>query len=441
MTGKSVVMKAKMKKEIVLNNFYKENYVSHLEEFKIPEVLRIKTDKAFKKFSELPLPDNKMEEWRRTDISRLPFDNFEPLNSENLKYSNHLEKVSGRIKILNEHTDVALDPGLKNKGVIFDSIFPSVIKHSELVAKYFDVTRVSHQNAKFQTWNTAFFNRGVFLFIPDDIVIEKPFEIIIDGNLENKALLLRNLFIIGQNSRSLIKIIYQGSGISGPLLSISTDEVFAAANSNLEIVAVQNLAKDDYSFANGASVQSRDSNVNWTNIVMGSKIHKSFTGGELKESGAHAYLNGAYFAEKKQHMDMRTMQIHNAPHTDSDLLFKGAVKDRAHTIYQGMIQVANGSQMIDAYQTNKNLILNEGARADSIPGLEILADDVSCSHGATVGHIDPEEIFYLQSRGIDEEQARKIIIAGFFEDVVSRIHDEDAKEFIRSLIDEKIGKN
>lgn len=428
----------KLKKEIVLDKFFAEQYYQHLKNFNIPNVLRIKTDKAFKKFIDLPIPHNKMEEWRRTDISRLPFNEFSPLLPELLEYSNHLEEVSGRIQFSDDKTIVSLDPALRDKGVKFDSLFAAAAENPELVEKYFDIAHVSEQNAKFQTWNTAFFNRGVFLHIPENLTIDKPFEILLDGNFTGKAVILRNIFVSEKSSKALVRIRYKDSGQDDSLMALFSDEVYAAENSDIELLTVQNLSRNAYAFANSASTQLRDSHVHWTSIVMGAKLHKSFIGGELDGQGARTNLNGAYFAEKKQHMDIRTMQIHNAPHTDSDLLFKGAVKDRAHTVYQGMIQVARGSQMIDAYQTNKNLVLNEGARADSIPGLEILADDVSCSHGATVGHIDPEEIFYLQSRGIDAAQARKIIISGFFEDVVNRIHDEDAKEFVRLLIDEKI---
>jgi len=428
-------------KEVNLKYFTNEHFFHHQSEFKIPDTFKDKMVPAFKAFQDLPLPGKTMEEWRRTDISRLPFNQFFPLTTEEIIHSELPVDLSGRIEITPTKTYVSLADDLQKKGVLFSSIFTMLQTHPDLLAGYFDKTTISADSAKFQTWNSAFFNRGVFLWIPKDLTVEKPFEIVISGDFDGRALLMRNIFNLEESGRAKVNIRFEKNPEQAKMLAIVSDEVFTGNNSDLELLEIQNLSKNAYFFANGASLQNRDSTVKWHNFAMGARLHKSFTGGEMIGAGANANLNGVYFAEGKQHMDMRTMQIHKSGRTNSDLLFKGAVQDKAHTIYQGMRQVAREAQSIDAFQPHKNLVVNEGARADSIPGLEICADDVKCSHGATVGHINPEEIYYLQSRGIDTTSARKMIIAGFFEEVIDRIDDEISQDLVRDLIAEKIDSN
>lgn len=434
------MLKNTINREIELEYFSEQYYYQRIKDFKIPEIFAEKTQSDLDNFLNLPLPHKKMEEWRRTDISRLPFNDFLPLGNENLVKGVVEDHLSGKIEFDEKNTALFLNDELAEKGVIFTSIFAAIHEYPDIVSRYFNSTAVSADQAKFQTWNSAFFNRGAFLYIPENLVVEKPFELHIKGNFNGRSMILRNIFVLSKSARGMVENHYQGSDKEENLLAIVTDEAIAEDNSRLEILSLQNVSQKSYFFNNSSARQGRDSKVDWNSVTVGGKLHKSFIGGELDGPGAETHLNGAYFASKKQHMDMRTMQIHNSGNTNSNLLFKGAVKDKAHTIYQGMIQVAHGAQIVDAYQTNKNLILNHGARADSIPGLEILADDVKCSHGATVGHINPEEVFYLQSRGITTDEARKIIISGFFEEVISKIHDEKATVLVRQLIEDKINQ-
>lgn len=434
------MLKNTINSEVELEYFNEQYYFQRLKDFQIPEIFAEKTQSDLRKFLDLPLPHKKMEEWRRTDISRLPFNDYLPLGYETLIKGDAEDHLSGKIEFDEKNTSLFLSDELAEKGVIFTSIFAAIREHPDLVARYFNSTGVSSDQAKFQFWNSAFFNRGAFLYLPKNLVTEKPFEVHTKGNFGGRAMILRNIFIVSKNAKAMVENHYQESDKEENSLAIVTDEGIAEENSNLEILSLQNVSQKSFFFNNSSAKQGRDSKVDWNSVTVGGKLHKSFIGGELDGPGAETHLNGAYFAGKKQHMDMRTMQIHNSGNSNSNLLFKGAVKDKAHTIYQGMIQVAHGAQIVDAYQTNKNLILNHGARADSIPGLEILADDVKCSHGATVGHINPEEVFYLQSRGITTDEARKIIISGFFEEVISKIHDEKATELVRQLIENKINQ-
>jgi Fe-S cluster assembly protein SufD len=174
------------------------------------------------------------------------------------------------------------------------------------------------------------------------------------------------------------------------------------------------------------------------NANIGSALTKSQVETHLAGAGANAKLLGIYFSGKRQHIDLRTVQFHEAPKATSLLLYKGAVKENAHAIYQGLIKVHKDAQQTDAYQSNKNLVLNDKARADSIPSLEIEANDVKCSHGATVGRVNKEELFYLMSRGISFPEAQRLIISGFFEDVLKEA-PEDIQEELRQQIENELG--
>ena len=159
----------------------------------------------------------------------------------------------------------------------------------------------------------------------------------------------------------------------------------------------------------------------------------------LAGPGSQAYVHGFMFGDQRQHFHLHTLQRHLVDHTTSDLLIKGCLKDRARSIYQGLIQVSEGAQRTDAYQANRNLLLSDTARADSIPGLEILANDVRCTHGATIGHVDPEQMYYLMARGLPPAEAQRLIVEGFFAPVLDRIPLENVREQLRQVIQHKIG--
>jgi len=182
----------------------------------------------------------------------------------------------------------------------------------------------------------------------------------------------------------------------------------------------------------------RQARANWIFGSVGSRLLKSFMEIDLVEEGAEGYMSGFYFADDHQHMDHDTQQNHLAPHTTSDLLFKGALKDTARSVWQGMIYVAPEAQHTDGYQANRNLILSEGARADSIPGLEIMANEVRCTHGATLGRVDDEQVFYLRTRGLPESEAKRIIVEGFFDEVLQRIPFAGVRERFREVVHEKM---
>ena len=170
----------------------------------------------------------------------------------------------------------------------------------------------------------------------------------------------------------------------------------------------------------------------------GTRISKLKFGSDVEGEGSSAELDGLFYCDQDQHIDQKTLQIHSAPHTYSRLLYKGVVQDRGHSVYQGIIQARPGAVKVDAYQTNNNLVLTDGAKADTIPGLLIDADDLKCSHGATIGNLDADQVFYLRARGLPEREARRLLIRGFYDEIADRIPYAGVKERIHEIIDAKL---
>jgi Fe-S cluster assembly protein SufD len=216
-------------------------------------------------------------------------------------------------------------------------------------------------------------------------------------------------------------------------------EIQVEAGANLRFVELQSWGEHVWNFSHERARLGRDANLDWIFGAIGSHLTKNFSHLDLVGVGATGRMSGFYFTDGVQHLDHDTQQNHMAPHTTSDLLFKGALRDRSRSVWQGLIYVAPGAQKTDGYQANRNLILSPDARADSIPGLEILADDVRCTHGATVGKVDADQVFYLRSRGIPYREAERLIVEGFFDPIMQRIPFDGVRARFQDAIADKMG--
>ena len=222
------------------------------------------------------------------------------------------------------------------------------------------------------------------------------------------------------------------------LAVIGAHEFRVGAGAVLERIALHEWNDATVCIAEDAALVAERGRADWVTAVLGGRAVKLTASCDVAGAGAVANLRGLYFADGAQHVDQRTVQRHSSPDTASHLLYKGAVRDQGHTIYQGLIQAARGAIRVDAYQMNRNLVLNEGARADSLPALEIDADDLKCSHGSATGSLDPEQIFYLRARGIAEAEARRLLIAAFFEEVIGKIDHAGVQEHLRAAVAHKM---
>jgi Fe-S cluster assembly protein SufD len=218
-------------------------------------------------------------------------------------------------------------------------------------------------------------------------------------------------------------------------------ELSVGEGANLKFVELQSFGEHVWSFSHERAMVARDGRLDWIFGAVGTSLTKNFSEITLSGTGAEGRMSGFYLADGTQHMDHDTQQNHLAPHSTSDLLFKGALLGRSRSVWQGMIYVAPGAQNTDGYQANRNLILSDKARADSIPGLEILADDVRCTHGATVSQLEEEPVFYLMSRGIPRKQAERLVVDGFFAPIMQRVPFEKVRTRFEKMIEEKMARN
>ena len=216
-------------------------------------------------------------------------------------------------------------------------------------------------------------------------------------------------------------------------------ELFSHAGAQIQYVSLQRMGKGGFYLANQRTLAKRDSTLDTLNVALGGSVGRVDLNARLLGPGANSDMLGLYFGDHDQHFDFNTSQDHVAPNAHSDLLYKGALDDSARGVFRGVIRVHEGAQRTDAYQTNRNLLLSERAAASSLPNLEIEADDVRCSHGATVGQLDAESLFYLMSRGLDREQAERLVVLGFLGEVLDRLPMGGVVEKVTKAIEVKLG--
>jgi len=403
---------------------------------------------AWSAFQRLPLPVTTEEAWRRTDIHTLPADKFKfaeegtfndlPPVREDLLRPLTADQHGGQIVLVPGGVKIDLDEKLAKKGVIFTDLLTAEKEHPELLAKMMGKT-VNVEEGKFSALAGAFAQNGVVLYVPKGVTVEEPLHSVLWGPGTDIAHISHILVLVGQGA----SVTYVHESASPDLKGANSMhagivEIQVMQNASLKFVELQSWGRHVWNFSHERARVERDGKLDWIFGAIGSRITKNFSELDLAGEGAQGRMSGFYFTDGDQHLDHDTQQNHLAPHTTSDLLFKGALKGKSRSVWQGMIYVAPGAQKTDGYQANRNLVLSDQARADSIPGLEILADDVRCTHGATVGKLEAEPLFYLKSRGIPQAEAEKIVVEGFFDPIFQRIPFEGVRERFQQYIADKM---
>jgi Fe-S cluster assembly protein SufD len=282
---------------------------------------------------------------------------------------------------------------------------------------------------------------GVLVYVPDGVELELPLHSILWSPGTGSGTFSRVLVLVGRGaSLTYVHETASPTEAEGQALHAGTVEISVGDGGRLTFVELQNWGEHVWNFTHERAQVGRDASLDWIFGAVGSHLTKNFTELDLVGEGSTGRMSGFYIAGGTQHFDHDTQQNHRAPNTTSDMLFKGALTERSRSVWQGMIYVAPGAQKTDGYQANRNLILSRQARADSIPGLEILADDVRCTHGATVGQLEEEPIFYLMSRGLPRNEAERLVVDGFFAPVMERIPFEGVRERFARMIDGKLGR-
>jgi Fe-S cluster assembly protein SufD len=404
---------------------------------------------AWDTFKRLSLPKTTEEPWRRTDLRTLPVDSFMLPKEDSLK---DLPEVSadllkplvadqhgGQIVLTPGGVDVDLDESVAAQGVIFTDLKTAQEKHAEIVTRILgDV--VKPEEGKFAALAGALSQNGVLLYVPKGVNVEQPLHSIYWG--PGAFAHVSHILVLVEENASVTYVHESASPTEEGVDTMHAGivEIKVEQGANFKFVELQSWGKHVWNFSHERARIERDANLDWIFGAIGSHLTKNFTELDLAGQGSTGRMSGFYFTDGKQHLDHDTQQNHFAPNTTSDLLFKGALKGKSRSVWQGMIYVAPGAQKTDGYQANRNLVLDDQARADSIPGLEILADDVRCTHGATIGKLEEEPLFYLKSRGIPQDEAERLMVEGFFDPIMQRIPFEGVRERFQRAIIEKMGK-
>ncbi|NLF65660.1 MAG: Fe-S cluster assembly protein SufD [Chloroflexi bacterium] len=403
--------------------------------------------RAWEQFEQAPLPTTQDEPWRRTDLRRFKLEQFGPsLNGSRagVEVPAYLgeqltEDAAGGVlvEVDGVATKYELSEQLREQGVIYTDMHTAVREHPELVRRYFMTQAVRPEEGKFALMHAAFWRGGTFLYVPRNVRAAAPLHNALWA--VGGRTFTHTLVVLEEGAEAVFIDEYASETGDEPALHNGVVELLVGDAANLIYVSLQDFGTNTWMFTHERGRVGRDARLDWVISVMGTRLTKSFQTTELDGPGGWGRMSGLFFANGRQHFDLDTQQNHNAPDTVSDLLYKGALKDKGRSVWQGMIKALPDSQRIDGFQANRNLLLEPTARADSIPGLEIEADDVRCTHASTVGHLDRDEIFYLMSRGIPEETAIRMVVQGFFDPVMQRIPIAGVRQRIAERILEKMG--
>ena len=397
---------------------------------------------AWATFHELPLPDLSLEEWRRTDIRAFKLDKFGlPVPREDgatppaALLSEGVELAGRTIAVDSQPVITELDPDLAIRGALFGSLDTLALEHSDLVLFYLFTKAVDFHADKFAALHAACWSGGSLLYVPKGVIVKKPLHIL-SGLTPGGVDYGHTLIILEEGAEATVLQETASTDEDAAGLHCGAIEIFVGPRAKLRYVNLQNWGKGVWHFAHQKAVVQRDAELQWTIGALGSRLAKVNQHVSLVGPGGNVQVNGVMFTEGRQHLSYHTLQRHHVPQCKSDLLYKGALQDHSRLVWRGMIKVDPNAQKTDGYQRDDNLLLSEDARADSIPGLEIEADDVKCSHGATAGRVDDEQVFYARCRGLTRNEAVRMIVAGFFQQVFDRITIES----VRHALGEAIGR-
>jgi Fe-S cluster assembly protein SufD len=383
---------------------------------------------ALERYRSLPVPDTTEEHWRFTDLRGFDPDAFGQARGQTPAVAEE-SMLDLDLAALATVTETGIEIAHAPAEIRFEPLADTHERLGQLVG---------WKDDKFAAHNAAAWEHGLLVHVPAGLELERPLYVRVTNAVEGGSLFWRLLVIAGEGSRfSLIEEVNSASpALSG--YSNAVVELFVEQGARLEYVSLQNLSRETWHFASHHARVERDAELDWVSGGFGSKRGKVRIQNDLAGPGATSRVTGAYFGDGEQHLDYDTFQEHIAPDTESDFAFKGALRDTATAVWRGMIRVERDAQKTNAYQECRNLMLSPTTHAVPIPGLEILANDVRCTHGATVGRVDREQLFYLMARGLPRAEAERLIVRGFFQDVLDRIELEPVREAVTSTLERRI---
>ncbi|MBI5302924.1 MAG: Fe-S cluster assembly protein SufD [Chloroflexi bacterium] len=443
-----------------------------------PEWMLARRLEAWHLYEETPLPASNDELWRRTKLDTLNLDAAIPFALTNAANAlsalpekfQHITNDANAGGVLAQYNSAnayaRLADDLKKRGVIFCDLDAAIREHPDLVKQYLMTQAVTYTenryasakprtsttgkhegggygdtigDMKFAALHGAFLSGGTFLYVPRNVVIDLPLQTLTYFDAAAVAMFTHTLVVLEDGASVKLIENYASSQNEAQRFSNGAVELILKPGANLQYFHLQDFARNVWHFSSQTALLNRDTNLTWLTGTLGSGATKAFLDCKMLGKGSNAALLGFFFGDGEQRFDQHTFQNHIVGNSTSDLLFKGALKDRAYSAFRGLIRVNPDAQRSDAYQANRNLLLSQTSHADSIPELEIEANDVRCTHGATVGPVEPEQIFYAMARGIDRVQAERLIVEGFFDPLMQKIPLESIRDELAAVIEAKIG--
>src|SRR5712664_4550881 len=421
-----------------------------MESRDLPNWFREQQAAAWEKFESIPRPTRKDQPWRFSNVDLLDLARFKlsPALSDDdranvLKYSRGLNEFAARLIFAGDQLIErnVISDDLKKRGVIFQPLERAMIEHADLFQKYFMSQPAVLGSAKFASLHQALVSSGTFLFVPRGVEIEQPIEIFHWLRGEGVSVFPHLLLITDELAKVTVVEHFGSCDARATGFACGVNDLIAGPGAKVTYVCAQNWGENVVALQMNSTTVDHDASAMSLNLHLGSRYSRFESLSRLIGEGGRSDLLAVAVAKHQQEFDARTLQDHVSPHTASDLLYKNALDDRARTIFGGLIRVEPDAHSTDANQQVRSLLLSDDAEANSMPGLEILADNVKCSHGATSGQVDEDELFYLRTRGIPVPVAQRLIVTGFLDEVVQRLDHPAISEYLHRLIEEKFSKN
>ncbi len=428
-------------------SFTAEAFAAHLERIKhLPAWWLDRKRAAYARFAALPMPKRTDEGWRFSNLAGLTLEGFNLPPAIRFEQMAHRElgvTGAGHLVLANNRLvarQILAEEAAQN-GVVVDSLQNAMVRHADLVRSHLLAQPSKLGSEKFAALHEAFLEDGAFIYVPKGVEARLPVGVFHYASGAGTAVFPHTLIIAEADAKITIADFFRSEKAGETHFACGGHDLYAGHGAQVTYVAMQDWSRATLSFQFDAKVVRRDAQVLSLNLHAGGRQarHESFS--QLAAPGAHSEMLALTVAHGTQEFDQRTLQIHQAPSTSSNLLYKNALLDRAKTIFSGLIVVDPDAQKTDAYQSNRNLMLSEEAEANSLPGLEIQANDVRCTHGATSARIDREQEFYLESRGIRPAQAQELLVFGFFEEVLGKIEHPELHEILTGIIRTKFSEN
>jgi len=390
-----------------------------------PAWLAAQRQTAWQTYERIPLPSRRDVEWQRFDLRALKLDKL------------HAGNGAPSVAI----SSPGLPPDIAAKGVIFCALPTAIAQHGDLVRRYFGASIPADEPTKFAALHNAFWNTGVFLHVPSGVRLTLPLEIPYLFSGQNAAGFPRTLIVVESGAEATVVQKFTGgpdAAADAPSVHASATEVFVKEGGRLHYVSFQNFSPNVFDFTLKRAHVERDAEIDWVVGMFGGSFARYDIQCIMEGEGGTSFMYGVGVGDGRQQIGQFTRQHHRVGNTTSDLLFKNVLRDRAASNYAGIIKVERNADGTNAYQSNRNLVLDKTVQCDTRPILEIESNKLRCTHGATVGRLDENQLYYLRTRGLDETTARNVLIEAFLDPVLARIQVESLRNEFAELIHRKV---